>query len=282
MNGLLVYHTIQTQVQSDRLNRLIKSFQNKGVTIVTTNQQNIIRLLETSSPGYFNFAYLLDEDIQLAKAIEINHNVSVFNTETPIQIAADRALLTLILRDQSIPTPKTIIFPYTMNHSLIHQISEVTRMLKPLAYPYLIKERQTQVKQPFFFIQSHDDLRYALAKVGMRPLIAQEYIGPQSRQIVKIVMLGEKVVAAIEVKTIGEKEKLLKIKPTKPIVQCAKATMKAIGADICLVTMLVQNKAIPYVYGVQTTFDPYPIEQATGVRITEKMTNYIIEQTMLR
>ena len=275
MNGLLIYQSIQTTYDQTRLQTLIDAFAYRSIKVVTVATDQVIRLLETTTPKFFKFAYFFEEDLQLAKALESGYALHVYNAETPINIANDRALLSISMRNDGLPTPQTILLPYTMNQSILSQYQDVKSMLTSLPFPYLIKERYVEDHQSVYFIRSESDLHATFQQVGMKPLLAQEYIGLEARKIIKVLVLGQAVRVAVEVVTKKDKLVLKQIKPHRRIVKTAIQAVRAIGADIALVHMLVINQTIPYIYGIKTNPDLYELESLTRYPLHDALVQLI-------
>lgn len=269
MNGLLLYRLITSVEQQTRLQRLIETFTLFKMKVVTVQHDQVIRLLETTTKHFFSFAYFFDEDRQLALSLQNGYGLTVFNEETPINLANDRALLALTLRNEGIRTPQTIVLPYTMNQSILHQLSEVKVMLSPLAFPFLIKERFVAMDQPVFFIRNMDDLTSTFQMVGLKPLLAQEYIGPVSRKVIKVLIVNSRPICSLEVVSSSTHDviKRIKLSSNHPVYQTAIQTSEALGAWIILVHMLVINLRTAYVYGVKTNPNLLELEQVTGVDV---------------
>ncbi len=275
MNGLLIYQSIQTTYDQTRLQTLIDAFAYRSIKVVTVATDQVIRLLETTTPKFFKFAYFFEEDLQLAKALESGYALTVYNAENPINIANDRALLSIAMRNDGLPTPQTIVLPYTMNQSILSQYHDVKSMLTSLPYPYLIKERYVEDQQVVYFIRSEADLHTTFQHVGMKPLLAQEYIGLEARKIMKVLVLDASARVAIEVVPKKDRVILKRIKPHRNIIKTAIQAARAIGADIALVHMLVINQTIPYIYGIKTNPDVYELESLTRYPLHDALVQFI-------
>jgi glutathione synthase/RimK-type ligase-like ATP-grasp enzyme len=269
MNGLILYRLITSTEQQGRLQRLIETFANHRMKVVTVQHDQVIRLLETTTKQFFSFAYFFDEDRQLALSLQNGYGLTVFNEETPINIANDRALLSLTLRNEGIPTPQTIVLPYTMNQSILHQLGDVKLMLASLAYPFLIKERFVSDHQPVYFIRDVNDLTATFHMIGLKPLLAQEYMGPVSRKVVKVFVVNRRPIASVEVISSSTQDTIKRIQfpSSHPVYQTAIKTADALGASMILIYMLVVNLRTPYVYGVKTNPNLLELEQVTGVDV---------------
>jgi glutathione synthase/RimK-type ligase-like ATP-grasp enzyme len=275
MNGLLIYQSIQTTYDQTRLQTLIHAFAFRSIKVVTVATDQVIRLLETTTPKFFKFAYFFEEDLQLAKALESGYALNVYNAENPINIANDRALLSIAMRNDGLPTPQTILLPYAMNQSILSQYQDVKSMLTTLPYPYLIKERYVEDNQSVYFIRNEQDLRATFQRVGMKALLAQEYVGLEARKIFKVLVIGKTVRVAVEVITQANNNVLKLIKPHRNIVKTAVQATKSIGADIALIHMLVINHTIPYIYGIKTNPDLYELESLSRYPLHDTLVQLI-------
>lgn len=277
MNGLILYQSIQSTYDQTRLQTLIDTFTLRSIKVVTVSFDQVIRLLETTTSRFFKFAYFFEEDRQLAQTLESRYGIRVFNQENPINLAHDRALLAIALRNENLPTPQTILLPYVMNQSILLQYQEVRAMLQHLPFPYLIKERFVEPNQAVYFIRSEQDLYATCQQIGMKPLLAQEYIGPDARKIMKVFVLGSRVRAAVEVIEKPGQSLLKPVKLHRKVEKMALTTARAIGADQVLIHFLVINQTIPYIYGIKTNPDLYELESLTRNPLHDELVHYIVK-----
>jgi glutathione synthase/RimK-type ligase-like ATP-grasp enzyme len=142
-------------------------------------------------------------------------------------------------------------------------------MLSSLAYPFLIKERFVSDNQPVYFIRDLKDLTTTFQMVGLKPLLAQEYVGPVSRKVVKVFIVNRRPIASVEVVSSSTQDVIQRIRfpSSHPVYQTAIRTADALGASMMLVYMLVVNLRTAYVYGVKTNPNLMELEQVTGVDV---------------
>lgn len=279
MNGLLIYRQLADQTkQTIQLETIIAAFKQWHLNLVAVTTQDTNRLLETSQRGFFKFAILLDEDTQIARYLQIEHRIKVFNDESSMNLSIDRALLSISLRNALIPSPATIALPYVVNVNIMQGIQEVKAMMQDILYPVLIKNRYPQVQEKIYFVRDEKELIKTLSPIGMQPLIVQAYVPPENRQMFKVLVIGKKVQAGIEVVTVNQQDYLKQAKLPPSVAKVALKTTKTIGATYALISVFYLNKKNPYVYSVKTNPNIVELQLVTGIYLSWYLARHIHHQ----
>jgi len=202
----------------------------------------------------------------------------VFNDESSMNLSIDRALLSISLRNALIPSPATIALPYVVNVNIMQGIQEVKAMMQDILYPVLIKNRYPQVQEKIYFVRDENELIKTLSPIGMQPLIIQAYVPPENRQIFKVLTIGKKVHAGIEVVTVNEQDYLKQAKLPPSVRKLALKTAKTIGATYALMSVFYLNKKNPYVYSVKTNPNIVELQLVTGNYLTWYLARHIRRQ----
>lgn len=276
MNGLLIYrqHADETK-QKKQLENLINSFKQWRLNLIAVSTQDTNRLLETSNQGYFKFAILLDDDTQIARYLQTEHRIKVFNDDSSISLSADRALLSITLRNAMIPSPATIALPYVVNVNIMQGIQEVKAMMQDIMYPVLIKNRYPQAQEKIYYVRDEKELLKTLSPIGMQPLIVQAYVPPENRLMFKVLTIGNKVLAGIEVVTVNDQAYLKQTKLPPSVSKLALKTAKTIGATYALISVFYLNKKNPYVYSVKTNPNIVELQVVTGIYLSWYLARHI-------
>jgi glutathione synthase/RimK-type ligase-like ATP-grasp enzyme len=279
MNGLLIYrvHPLDKQ-QGFRLQTIIDTFKENELMMIAVTTKDMTRLLETSNKGFFQFALLLDEDPQIARYLEGEHQLKVFNDENAINVCFDRALLSITLRNAMVPSPATIALPYVLNVNLMQVIQDVKFMMNDIAYPVLVKNRYPQPNEKIYYVRDENELVRVLAPIGMQPLIVQAFVPPTDRQSFKVLVIGEKTYAGVEVVTVEQTEYLKETNLPKSVSKIAIKAAKTIGADYALVSVFYLNKKNPYVYSVKSNPNKVELQVVTGLYLSAYLAQYIRKQ----
>ena len=279
MNGLLIYRQLADQTkQTLQLETIIAAFKQWQLNLIAVSTQDTNRLLETSKQGFFKFAMLLDEDTQIARYLQIEHRIKVFNDETSISLSVDRALLSITLRNAIIPSPATIALPYVVNVNIMQGIQEVKAMMQDIMYPVLIKNRYPQAQEKIYYVRDEKELMKTLNPIGMQPLIVQAYVPPENRQMFKVLTIGNKVQAGIEVVTVNQQDYLKQTQLPKSVSKLALKTAKTIGATYALISVFYLNKKNPYVYSVKTNPNIVELQLVTGIYLSWYLARHIRHQ----
>ena len=276
MNGLLIYrqHADETK-QKKQLENLINSFKQWRLNLIAVSTQDTNRLLETSNQGFFKFAILLDDDTQIARYLQTEHRIKVFNDDSSISLSADRALLSITLRNAMIPSPATIALPYVVNVNIMQGIQEVKAMMQDILYPVLIKNRYPQAQEKIYYVRDEKELLKTLSPIGMQPLIVQAYVPPENRLMFKVLTIGNKVLAGIEVVTVNDQAYLKQTKLPPSVSKLALKTAKTIGATYALISVFYLNKKNPYVYSVKTNPNIVELQVVTGIYLSWYLARHI-------
>jgi ribosomal protein S6--L-glutamate ligase/gamma-F420-2:alpha-L-glutamate ligase len=279
MNGLLIYRLQPLDKQQGfRLQTIIDAFKENGLMMIAVTTKDMTRLLETSNKGFFQFALLLDEDPQIARYLEGEHQLKVFNDENAINVCVDRALLSITLRNAMVPSPATIALPYMLNVNLMQVIQDVKFMMNDIAYPVLVKNRYPQPNEKIYYVRDENELVRVLAPIGMQPLIVQAFVPPTDRQSFKVLVIGEKTYAGVEVVTVEQTEYLKETNLPKSVSKIAIKAAKTIGADYALVSVFYLNKKNPYVYSVKSNPNIVELQVVTGLYLSAYLAQYIRKQ----
>ena len=279
MNGLLVYRqAADFTKQKTQLETIIQAFQQCRLTLIAVATQDTNRLLETSSQGFFKFALLLDEETQIARYLQIEHRMKVFNDESSMNLSNDRALLSISLRNALIPSPATIALPYVVNVNIMQGIQEVKAMMQDILYPVLIKNRFPQAQEKIYFVRDEKELIRTLQPIGMKQLIVQAYVPPENRQIFKVFTIGNKVYAGIEVVTINQQDFLKQAKLPPSVRKLALKTAKTLGATYALISVFYLNDKNPYVYSVKTNPNIVELQVVTGIYLSWYLARHIYQE----
>jgi glutathione synthase/RimK-type ligase-like ATP-grasp enzyme len=247
--------------------------------VIAIPRMQLVRTMETTQKGFFKFALFLDEDTQIAKYLQENYQLQVYNSETAIHHALDKALLFIALRNQLVSTPQTIVLPHTMNVSVMERYNEVKDMLKDLPFPFLIKERNVQEDSKPYFVHDENECKNVLQQIGMRPLVAQAYISPLERKHYKILIIGKKVYGAVELYQEANASLMRAFQPPQNLKKIALQSRQAIGAEFCEVSMFTKPNKKIYVYAIKTNPDVVELQIVTGVFVAWYIARHVLDQT---
>jgi len=280
IEGLLVYNIALNNARyQEEITSFLSAFRKNGMRLTPVSNIKVFNLVE-ENPSRYGFAVFWDKDIHVARYLEDEAHIPIFNNQHTIETCSDKALIYLALRNYNVPTPSTVILPYTFNVSLLNYFDDVKEMLNDLPYPILIKDRFESLDSKVYLIPDENGFKEALIEVGKKSLLAQQYVLPQQRHFYRVSVVGGIVIAAVErLRDTNDEgqviEQAVPIKITLPIRKLAMAAAKAVGADFCAVDIIVDRKKRLYVYSVKTNAGTLAIERATGLHVSWYIGRYI-------
>jgi gamma-F420-2:alpha-L-glutamate ligase len=277
IDALLVYNVVLDNNRFEQqIETFIAAFKKHRIRLRPVSNTKVFKLVE-ENPSRFAFAVFWDKDLHIARYLEEDAHIPVFNSQQAIATCNDKAMTFLALRNYNIPTPKTIILPYTFNVNVLNFFEDVKAMIEDIDYPFLLKERHESIDGKVYIIQNEKQFKEALLLVGKKSLLVQEYIPADSRRNIRVNIVGGNFISAVEriqSSTDDKHEKLQQVKVKRFIKRVAQASSHAVGADFAAIDILVIKKRA-YVYGVKTNASTIAIEEATGMYLTWYIARHI-------
>jgi gamma-F420-2:alpha-L-glutamate ligase len=148
-------------------------------------------------------------------------------------------------------------------------------MMQDILYPVLIKNRYPRPQEKIYYVRNEKEFIKTLAPIGMQPLIVQAYVPQENCQIFKVLTIGRKVQAGLEVVTINQQDFLKQAQLPSAVKNVALKTAKTIGATYALISIFYLNKKNPYVYSVKTNPNIVELQTVTGIYLTWYLARHI-------
>lgn len=187
MNGILAVNHFLSSNKFNLLHRhLLKSAERSGVTLeIKTNLQLAFE------PAMADFVLFWDKDINLARRIE-KDGTPVFNNSESIMKCDDKARTYIELLEK-IPQPKTVIAPKTYFSSDFSEF--VDSSIKNLGLPLVFKECFGSFGEQVFLCRTKKEI---ISHITERPFILQEFIKESAGHDVRLEVVGNQVICAME------------------------------------------------------------------------------------
>ena len=143
----------------------------------------------------YDFILFYDKDIKLAKQLE-DKGYRLFNNSEAIEICDDK-FLTYIKLKNTVRKPYTIPSPFLFYDDLSNDLDFIKKCEKEINYPMIVKETKGSFGMQVYKADNQNEFIAYIKKIGTKPFIVQEYIKETFGRDVRIQIVGEKVVAAI-------------------------------------------------------------------------------------
>lgn len=232
-----------------------------------------------------DFVLFWDKDILLAKTLE-HLGVKVFNSSHAIQVCDDKTLTHLYLSKERIPMPKTIFAPMTFANIGYTRLSFVTAVIEQLGLPMVIKESFGSFGQQVYLVKSEEEALLLVKKLEGKSFLFQEYIESSKGCDVRLQVVGNQVVAAMERRAkpgdfranITNGGNMRAYTPKENEVLLAVNCCKILGADFAGVDVLFDENGELLVCEVNSNAHFKNIFDCTGINTADFILDYIIEQ----
>lgn len=195
MKGFLVVSAYQDDQKFQTIYKtLLDAFIKEGLSLEIKKAPDLG--LEINDKSFdVDFILFWDKDIYLSKKLE-NLGMRLFNCSRAIELCDNKILTALELIKNKIPTPKTFIPPKTFvgvnypNYDFFDKIN--------LSYPYVIKEAYGSYGKQVYLINNKEEAIKLIKSFGYKDFLIQEYIKEAKGRDIRLNVVGNKVINAIE------------------------------------------------------------------------------------
>lgn len=286
--GWLIYNEfLQTEKFNEHFSWFIHAAKDNNIELtVKTNAMLLVgNLDEVLQKGKPDFILFWDKDIRLAQALEMK-GLPVFNNSKAIEICDDKSYTYLILKQDNIPVPKTIVSPMTYENIGYTNYTFLDSVMEELDFPIVVKECYGSFGKQVYLVHNYDELLQKVKDCGMRPLLFQQYVTTSFARDIRIQVVGNRVVAAMYRYSdngdfranISNGGKMKYYQPTREQEILAIRCCKTIGLDFAGVDLLFGEGEDPLVCEVNSNAHFKNIYDCTGINVAEHMIDYIINQ----
>lgn len=235
---------------------------------------------ETNWASRPDFVLFWDKDVKLARLLE-REGFRVFNSTEGIEACDDKALTFIKLKNKNIEMPKTFIAPMTFDKEY-KDYTFVLQVQGSLGYPMVIKENKGSFGEQVYLVENYYDAVEKIKSIGHDEFIMQEYIESSKGRDVRIHVVGDRVVTAMERRnendfranvTNGGKMKMYT--PTKEQEEMAVEVCRELGLDFAGVDIMFGKENKPILCEVNSNAHFKNIFDCTGVNVAEHIMKYI-------
>lgn len=235
---------------------------------------------ETNWASRPDFVLFWDKDVKLARLLE-REGFRVFNSAEGIEACDDKALTFIKLKNKNIEMPKTFIAPMTFDKEY-KDYTFVLQVQGSLGYPMVIKENKGSFGEQVYLVENYYDAVEKIKSIGHDEFIMQEYIESSKGRDVRIHVVGDRVVTAMERRnendfranvTNGGKMKMYT--PTKEQEEMAVEVCRELGLDFAGVDIMFGKENKPILCEVNSNAHFKNIFDCTGVNVAEHIMKYI-------
>lgn len=243
----------------------------------------------TASSGKTNwksrpdFVLFWDKDVRLARLLEAE-GFKVFNSAEAIETCDDKALTFIKLKNTDIKMPKTFAAPMTFDKEY-RDFAFLLQVEGSLGYPLIIKENKGSFGEQVYMAENYYDAVEKIKRIGHCDFIMQEFVEASKGRDVRIQVVGDKVVTAME--RYNDKDfranitnggKMKKYEPDSLQCEMALKVCKYLGLDFAGVDIMFGKNNEPVLCEVNSNAHFKNIYDCTGVNVAEEIIDYIVSK----
>lgn len=293
MNGWIIYNgALRIKKVEKLVEKLSNECKKKGLNLrlVKNNQlmpiysslgkPEIKTIIDLDEPDFIIF---WDKDILLAKHLELM-GYRLFNSREAIENCDNKALMHLELSYQGIRMPKTLVGPFVFFQQNLSD-EYFDRIFSELGQRIILKEAYGSFGMQVYQINSKEELQSRLIELGNRAFIMQEYIDTSFGRDIRVNIIGDKIVGAMERSnpsdfraniTLGGTGKFIELDDNQK--EIALKAHRALKLDFSGVDLLYGKDNEPILCEVNSNVNYLSFEEASGINFSEKLLDYIMEK----
>lgn len=230
-----------------------------------------------------DFVLFWDKDVKLAKMLEAE-GFRVFNSASAIEICDDKALTFIKLKTTNIKMPKTYVAPMTFDKKY-KDYTFLLQLENSLGYPMIIKENQGSFGAQVYLAENYSQAVQKIEEIGHCEFIMQEYIESSKGRDVRIQVVGDRVVTAMERTNendfranVTNGGKMKQYEPTEKQAEMAIEVCKHLNLDFAGVDIMFGENDEPILCEVNSNAHFKNIFDCTGVNVAEAIIKYILKK----
>lgn len=230
-----------------------------------------------------DFVLFWDKDIHLARMLE-SMGYYVINSAQAIENCDDKGLTHEILSAHEIPMPRTILAPMTYSNIGYTNLEFLNVVIKELGLPLVIKENFGSFGAQVYLCNTIEEVHKKTKELEGKAILYQEFIAETRGRDVRLQVVGDKVVAAME-RTAKQGDfranitnggKMSPYHPTKAEEKLAVDACRCLSVDFAGVDLLFTEGGIPLVCEVNSNAHFKNIYDCTRVNVADQIMEYII------
>jgi RimK family alpha-L-glutamate ligase len=284
ISGWLV---VNHYVKLDKFNEIFKWLERaaarRNITLTRKTNEELMCVLKpggvlSSAP---DFVLFWDKDTRLARYLE-SLGLRLFNKSAAIEVCDDKSLTHLKL--QNLKMPITMIAPKTYDKVGYDDYTFLDKAADELGFPMIVKECFGSFGWQVYLAKNMEELRAIVDKIGVKPMLFQEFIASSRGRDIRISIVGGKPVAAmLRYSTNGDFRanvdggaKVEAYTPDAAQTEMAVRAANELGLDFCGVDILFGRDGEPILCEVNSNAQFQGTYDSTGVNIADHIMEHII------
>ena len=272
--------------EAEKMNIKLEAVKNTEIlpTYLNDGSAELIYLKNLEKP---NFIIFWDKDVFLARHLE-KMGFKVFNSSKAIEYCDNKGLMHLMLSNNNIDMPKTILSPMIFDSNLLNK-ERLIKAYEALGDSVIIKESMGSFGMQVYLINNREEFIKKVNKLCEKRIefIIQENIKSSFGKDIRVNIIGDKVIGAM-LRTSssdfranisqGGKGEIITL--TKEQEELALKAHKTLGLDFSGVDLLFGENDKPLLCEVNSNLNFLSFEKIWGEGFSKKILQYILSEVL--
>ncbi len=231
-----------------------------------------------------DFVVFLDKDILLANYLKAQ-GIPVFNDPDVIEICDNKARQYLVLANENVPMPITIVAPKVYPEFTIQHTGYYEQVLETLQLPLIIKEAHGSFGMKVYLIETREQFFEKVEELKGIEYVFQQFIANSRGRDIRVNVVGGQVVACMHRHSETDfRANITNGGTASPIIlterqkEVAIHAARALNAEFAGVDLLFGENEEPLVCEVNGVAHIRNIFNVTGINVGDAMISYIISR----
>jgi len=263
---------------------LKEAAERQGIHTTVLKNYEVLMDVQQGLQNKPDFVVFLDKDILLGKFLK-NQGIPVFNDPDVIETCDNKARQYMILAQNNIPMPRTIIAPkvyakFTIQHSEYYE-----NVLDTLGLPMIIKEAHGSFGMKVYLIETKEQFYEKVEQLNGIEYIFQEFIASSRGRDIRVNVVGGQVIACMYRHSETDFRANITNGGTASIItltdrqkEVALDAARVLGAEFAGVDLLFGGNEEPLVCEVNGAAHIRNLYNVTGINVGDSMISYILSK----
>lgn len=272
--------------EAEKMNINLEPVKNTEILPMYSNE-GIAELMYLKSLEKPNFIIFWDKDVFLARHLE-KMGFKVFNSSKAIEYCDNKGLMHLMLSNNNITIPRTILSPMIFNSNLLNEECLI-KAYETLGDSVIIKESMGSFGMQVYLINNREEFINKVYELTQNKIefIIQENIKSSFGKDIRVNIIGDKVVGAmLRTSTSdfranisqGGKGEIITL--TKEQEELALKAHNTLGLDFSGVDLLFGEDDKPVLCEVNSNLNFLSFEKIWGESFSKKILKYILSEVI--
>jgi ribosomal protein S6--L-glutamate ligase len=263
---------------------LKEAAERQGIYATVLKNYEVLMDVQLGLQNKPDFVVFLDKDILLGKFLK-NQGIPVFNDPDVIETCDNKARQYMILAQNNIPMPRTIIAPKVYAKFTIQHSGYYENVLDTLGLPMIIKEAHGSFGMKVYLIETKEQFYEKVEQLNGIEYIFQEFIASSRGRDIRVNVVGGQVIACMYRHSETDFRANITNGGTASIItltdrqkEVALDAARVLGAEFAGVDLLFGENEEPLVCEVNGAAHIRNLYNVTGINVGDSMISYILSK----